>query len=246
MIRVYSTLQKFIHGITILIISLINFQNNIQVKITPTTKIRLNMNAQIRKYKGPNYSTSDLFKKTLTTNPINFPAYFPAEEGDTHVKFGNAILSGNNLRTNPYADMVTSFEETNMNTLNTTVRIDQDLSFITKGLSVNGLVNFKNYYTSSYNRSIQPYYYKLANNSYDSENPSMELSRLGTSGTDYISQSGISKNGDNTLLLQFQLDYKRRFGSHNVTGMLQYMQRDYRSDVLPHRNKAFPGVLLML
>lgn len=40
-----------------------NFQNNIQVKITPTTKIRLNMNAQIRKYKGPNYSTSDLFKK---------------------------------------------------------------------------------------------------------------------------------------------------------------------------------------
>lgn len=218
-----------------------NFQNNIQVKITPTTKIRLNMNAQIRKYKGPNYSTSDLFKKTLTTNPINFPAYFPAEEGDTHVKFGNAILSGNNLRTNPYADMVTSFEETNMNTLNTTVRIDQDLSFITKGLSVNGLVNFKNYYTSSYNRSIQPYYYKLANNSYDSENPSMELSRLGTSGTDYISQSGISKNGDNTLLLQFQLDYKRRFGSHNVTGMLQYMQRDYRSDVLPHRNQGFSG-----
>lgn len=67
--------------------------------------------------------------------------------------------------------MVTSFEETNMNTLNTTVRIDQDLSFITKGLSVNGLVNFKNYYTSSYNRSIQPYYYKLANNSYDSEIP---------------------------------------------------------------------------
>ena len=100
-------------------------------------------------------------------------------------------------------------------------------------------------YTSSYNRSIQPYYYKLANNSYDSENPSMELSRLGTSGTDYISQSGISKNGDNTLLLQFQLDYKRRFGSHNVTGMLQYMQRDYRSDVLPHRNQGFSGAFYL-
>ena len=28
------------------------------------------MNAQIRKYKGPNYSTSDLFKKTLTTNQL--------------------------------------------------------------------------------------------------------------------------------------------------------------------------------
>ncbi|MBD3588505.1 TonB-dependent receptor [Bacteroides sp. GM023] len=218
-----------------------NFQNNIQVKLTPTTKVRLNMNAQIRKYKGPNYSTSDLFKKTLTVNPINFPAYYPAEEGDKHVKFGNATLSGNTLYTNPYADMVTSFKEQNMNTLNTSVRIDQDLSFVTKGLSVNGLVNFKSYSTSSYNRSIQPYYYELVNGTYDPSNPSMEVKPLGTSGTEYISQSGISKNGDNTLLLQFQLDYKRRFGNHNVTGMLQYMQREYRSDVLPHRNQGFSG-----
>ncbi|MDE6988791.1 MAG: SusC/RagA family TonB-linked outer membrane protein, partial [Bacteroides acidifaciens] len=38
-----------------------NFQNNISYKVTPTTKIDLHMNAQIRNQKGPNYSTSTLF-----------------------------------------------------------------------------------------------------------------------------------------------------------------------------------------
>lgn len=219
-----------------------NFQNNIQVKLTPTTKVRLNMNAQVRKNKGPNYTTSDLFWKTLGSNPVNFAAFYPEQEGDEHVRFGNSILSGNTLRTNPYADMVTSFKETNLNTLNTTVRLDQDLKVITPGLTTNALVNFKNYSVNSYSRSIEPYYYKIMEGSYDPNNPTtFELERLGTSGTEYINQSSPSKNGDNTLLLQFQLDYKRTFARHNVSGMFQYMQREYRTDVLPSRNQGLSG-----
>ena len=66
-----------------------NFQNNISYKITSTTKIDLHMNAQIRNKKGPNYSTSDLFAQMLYCNPINFPVTFPAQPGDTHIRFGN-------------------------------------------------------------------------------------------------------------------------------------------------------------
>lgn len=57
-----------------------NFQNNLQVKVTPTTKIRLNMNAQIQNRKGPNYKTQDLFIMTHTANPIFFPATLPAQK----------------------------------------------------------------------------------------------------------------------------------------------------------------------
>lgn len=219
-----------------------NFQNNIQVKLTPTTKVRLNMNAQIRKNRGPNYSSSSLFAQTLYANPVNFPAYYPAQEGDTHVRFGNRYRAGNDIYNNPYANMVSSFAESNVNTLNTTLRIDQDLSFITKGLKINALINFKNYSYSGYTRSIQPYYYRAIESSYDPNNPNVyEFERIGTSGTDYISQSNISKTGDNTLALQFQLDWKRRFGLHDVSAMLQYMQREYRSDVLPNRNQGVSG-----
>lgn len=219
-----------------------NFQSNTMVKVTPTTKLSLNMNAQVRNNKGPNYSTSDLFEMTLLANPIDFPAYFPAEEGDKHVKFGNAIRSGNDLRRNPYARMVSSFKQSDTNTLNTSLKIDQDLGIITKGLSVNGLVNFKNYSTAWYDRSIQPYYYRIKDNSYDPTTPtSFDYERLGTSGTEYISQSGISKAGDRTIMMQFQLNYQRQFGFHNVGGMLMYMQRDYKTNVLPSRNQGFSG-----
>ena len=86
-----------------------NFQNNISYKITSTTKIDLHMNAQIRNKKGPNYSTSDLFAQMLYCNPINFPVTFPAQPGDTHIRFGNAIWTGSSVRTNPYAYMLPQF-----------------------------------------------------------------------------------------------------------------------------------------
>lgn len=217
-----------------------NFQNNVQVKITPTTKIRLNMNAQIRNKKGPNFSTKDLFYMTYSANPIFFPATLPAQEGDTHVRFGNAILSNATLRTNPYAYMTSSFKQSDENMLHTTMKIDQALDFVTKGLSVNALIHFKNYAYQSFTRSIEPYYYRITN--WDSVNQDKyEMERLGTSGTEYIATSAIGKDTDRTITMQFQLDYKRQFGMHNVGGMLMYMQRDAKSDVLPTRNQGFSG-----
>ena len=217
-----------------------NFQNNVQVKITPTTKIRLNMNAQIRNKKGPNFSTKDLFYMTYSANPIFFPATLPAQEGDTHVRFGNAILSNATLCTNPYAYMTSSFKQSDENMLHTTMKIDQALDFVTKGLSVNALIHFKNYAYQSFTRSIEPYYYRITN--WDSVNQDKyEMERLGTSGTEYIATSAIGKDTDRTITMQFQLDYKRQFGMHNVGGMLMYMQRDAKSDVLPTRNQGFSG-----
>ena len=52
--------------------------------------------------------------------------------------------------------MMTTFAETNENTLNTVIKIDQDLDFISKGLKVNAFVNFKTRSSSSFNRSIAP------------------------------------------------------------------------------------------
>ena len=219
-----------------------NFQNNISYKITSTTKIDLHMNAQIRNKKGPNYSTSDLFAQMLYCNPINFPVTFPAQPGDTHIRFGNAIWTGSSVRTNPYAYMLSSFKEYNENTLNTSLKINQELDFVTKGLSVQAMVNWKNWASSSYNRTIEPYYYGIKGGSYNPSNPTdYEIERLGTSGTDYLKTSDISKASDQTFYLDARVNYDRQFNLHHVTGMLMYMQREYRSSVLPERNQGFSG-----
>ena len=219
-----------------------NFQNNISYKITSTTKIDLHMNAQIRNKKGPNYSTSDLFAQMLYCNPINFPVTFPAQPGDTHIRFGNAIWTGSSVRTNPYAYMLSSFKEYNENTLNTSLKINQKLDFVTKGLSVQAMVNWKNWASSSYNRTIEPYYYGIKGGSYNPSNPTdYEIERLGTSGTEYLKTSDISKASDQTFYLDARVNYDRQFNLHHVTGMLMYMQREYRSSVLPERNQGFSG-----
>ena len=219
-----------------------NFQNNISYKITSTTKSDLHMNAQIRNKKGPNYSTSDLFAQMLYCNPINFPVTFPAQPGDTHIRFGNAIWTGSSVRTNPYAYMLSSFKEYNENTLNTSLKINQKLDFVTKGLSVQAMVNWKNWASSSYNRTIEPYYYGIKGGSYNPSNPTdYEIERLGTSGTDYLKTSDISKASDQTFYLDARVNYDRQFNLHHVTGMLMYMQREYRSSVLPERNQGFSG-----
>lgn len=216
-----------------------NFQNNLQVKVTPTTKIRLNMNAQIQNRKGPNYKTQDLFIMTHTANPIFFPATLPAQKGDKHMRFGNAILSNATLRTNPYAHMASSFKQVDENMMHTTIRIDQTLDFVTKGLSANALIHFKNTSSQAFTRSIEPYYYRITKWTPGTDQYDME--RLGTSGTEYIYTSDISRYTERTITMQFQLDYKRQFGMHNVGGMLMYMQRDFKRDVLPNRNQGFSG-----
>lgn len=65
--------------------------------------------------------------------------------------------------------------------------------------------------------------------------------RLLQTGTDYISQSDITKEADQTFYLDARLDWKRSFGKHNMTAMFMYMMREYRNGVLPNRNQGYSG-----
>nr|WP_297658661.1 TonB-dependent receptor [uncultured Prevotella sp.] len=221
-----------------------NFQNNISYKITNTTTAELRMMAQIGNEKGPNYSVSDLYKQVMRANPVDFPAYFPSEEGDGKtLRFGNQEISTGTYGVNPYAYMLSSYKETNYNTLNTSLNIHQDLGFISKGLKAHVLVNFKNWSSASYNRYLdKQYLYRVKEGSYNKETGTYETELL-QKGSDYITQSGNSKSSDQTFYFDARLDWKRSFSQHNLSAMLMYMMREYRSDVLPNRNQGISGRL---
>lgn len=221
----------------------LNFQNNISYKLLSTTKVDLRMNTQIRNYKGGHYEPHDLFAKMQTANPINFPITFPAEEGDKHIRFGSSVITGSVYRENIYASMLNSFQERNSSTVNISLKVTQDLDFLTKGLKATVLANFKNYSTSVYHRTIEPYLYAIKDGTYNPETKTYQLERLGTSGTDYISQSAIAYASDYTQVLNATLDYNRTFGLHTVGAMALYQQREARAGILPHRNQGFSGRL---
>ena len=219
-----------------------NFQNNITYKLTPSTKIELRMNAQIRKHLGGNYNNSGLFGKLLDSNPVNFPVMFPAQPGDTHIRYGSSVITGTSYRENVFATMNTSFREERQNTLNTSLKVNQDFDFITKGLTGSVLVNFKNWSQNYYTRTINPYTYMVKSGSYDPATGTYDLERL-NQGTEYIAQSAIAKGGDETFYLKGNLNYSRKVGDHSFDAMALYTQREYKSDVLPHRNQGYSGRL---
>ena len=217
------------------------FQNNIDYKVTPTTTLGLRMNAQITNVKSPNNSASDIFRQIYYNNPVAFPAYFPQGES-SHILFGTDYRQGTDLANNPYAYMLNTFKSDNQNMMHVTLNLDQKLDFITEGLSLTALVNFKNWSENYYTRSIAPYYYRVANGSWGGVDDAAyyELEQL-KEGEEYINESGITKNGDQTFYFDSRLNYNRTFGSHNVTGMLMYMMREFRNSVLPERNQSFSG-----
>ncbi len=211
--------------------------------MTNTTTIDLRMMAQIGNRQGPNYSVADMYQSVMKANPVAFPAYFPSQEGDDgFIRFGNAETKPGAIGNNPYAYMLSSFKETNYNTLNTSLCLNQDLGFVTKGLSFKALVNFKNWSETSYNRSIKPYYYKVQDGTYAEEDNTYQLQLLQT-GEEYLTQSEIGRNSDQTFYFDARLDWKRSFGDHNLSAMLMYMMREYRNDVLPNRNQGYSGRL---
>ncbi len=223
------------------------FQNNISYKLTPSTTISMNMNAQIRQKTGPNASSSNIFDYTLTTTPISFPITWPAQEGDDHIRYGSRKYSEHVLQ-NPYAVLNTSYSQTNETTLNTVVKINQGLDFITKGLRFEAWVNLKAWSSMNFDRSITPYYYELAGKAtqYTTNgelNPYTEGTIYRTnvlqSGNSYLNESNLNRSTDQTFELQARFDWNRKFGLHDVSAMVSYRQWEYRAAVLPNRNQGF-------
>ncbi len=229
------------------------FQNNIAYKLTPTTTIEMNMNAQIRQGSGPNLnadnliaSTSNVFNYILTTNPVVFPVSYPSFDGDEFIRYG-AIRRAEVIQANPYAILNSGYAQQNQNTINTVIKIKQDLDFITKGLKFDAWVNFKNWSSSGFNRRVSPYYYSLARDadSYamldENGNPNISADMLQVlqEGTVYMEENGPQRASDQTFEFQANFTWARKFGLHDVSAMVLYRQREYRSAILPERNQGF-------
>lgn len=217
------------------------FQNNLCYKPTSSTTIDMHLNAQFGNRKGPGMSMTDIFNSVYNANPVSFPAVFPAEDGDDHLRFGNSYQTADRLNINPYAQMMSSYGETTYSTISASLRATQQLDFITQGLSATVLVNLKSYASSDYINTIEPYYYQVMENTWEATDPDFFLTRMLRKGTDYIAQGGINRFNDRTFYLDARINYARRFGDHDISAMLMYMQREYRSDVLPNRNQGFSG-----
>src|SRR5690606_23577462 len=113
-------------------------RSNVNVRLTPSTEGIVRTSGNFTDYTGPVGGGSEVFKSATTANPVLFPAVFPASDISyaNYPLFGNAPRGqSNQVYANPYASMVSGFQQYNRTQLNVQLEIKQDLDFLTEGLN---------------------------------------------------------------------------------------------------------------
>lgn len=230
----------------------IDFRNytiraNVDINVTPTTKLGVRMTGNFDDYTGPINSGDEMYSMVVHSNPVLFPAYY---EPDADHQFTKHILFGNydtGQYTNPYAQMVRGYKDRNRSQMLSVIDASQDLSFITPGLSLSAMFNISRLAEFSIYRSYNPFYYTMSQ--YDSFTGDYVLKELNPDGgTEYLGYSESGKTVQSTLYTESRLNYNREFGKHGVSGLLVFTTRELLNAnagslqlSLPSRNAGLAG-----
>ena len=224
------------------------FQANVSADATKTTRVSLKMNTQLHYRHAPIQSVSDLFAYAMTGMPCEFPATLPGEESDTFVRFGTNNAWNSGFFTNPYAQLCRGYGDQFRGHFTSALTVNQNLDFITKGLSATGMATFYNRVYSAVYRSFTPFMYQLTDYNIDEAGNYSYTSNSTNTGTTYLGTTR-GKDGYRELAFQAKIDYARTFGKHDVGATIVYMQKERNMNIsdeqeyaaLPYRQQGLAG-----
>ena len=224
------------------------FQANVSADATKTTRVSLKMNTQLHYRHAPIQSVSDLFAYAMTGMPCEFPATLPGEDSDTFVRFGTNNAWNSGFFTNPYAQLCRGYGDQFRGHFTSALTVNQNLDFITKGLSATGMATFYNRVYSAVYRSFTPFMYQLTDYNIDEAGNYSYTSNSTNTGTTYLGTTR-GKDGYRELAFQAKIDYARTFGKHDVGATIVYMQKERNMNIsdeqeyaaLPYRQQGLAG-----
>jgi TonB-linked SusC/RagA family outer membrane protein len=222
----------------------INVRSNLDFDITKTTKFQMNIAGSMGTSKSPwnnagqsEWQIAQQWAGAYNIAPDVFlPQYSDGSWGYYPAK-DNVSNSVSNLATSGSMKTTTT-------SIYTDFTLNQDLSFVTPGLSVNGKISWDNAFREN-NRGIQDLYhdpqFKWVNpetgvayyrTDYDNNNKFDYMQ-----GVLWVTQKGEINNWATrrNLYYQAQVNYARKFGQHNVTamGLFSRQERATGSEI-PH------------
>ena len=200
-----------------------DFVNNLSIKATNTTKISLGLNVSLRDWKGPSAGVDGIFSMSREASPVDFPIVYPARNDKEIYTLWGGMSGGiyNNGYRNPVAEYVVGYKKQFASTVNANIRLDQDLKMVTKGLKLHVLASFKNWSKTETTRKAG--YNQFEIDQYNEATGEYTLSRVGNEQKTALNTEGAA-TGDRRIFIRAYLDYKRKFGVHDVNAMLLYNQ----------------------
>ena len=213
-----------------------NFTSNLTVDITNTTKVNLGIQGYLSEGNYPNEGVQGIFSAALEAPPVEYPILYPG--GFVPGKSANGGLR------NPYADVARrGYQNINKNQLYSNLRINQELSFLTEGLSWTAMFAFDTYNEQNTRRGKRESTYFVDQNFPYTDNGELLLNETYT-GQNYLGYSN-SNGGNRRFYLETSFNYDRSFGKHNTSGLLLFNRTDYVNafagnftDAIPFRNEG--------
>ena len=213
-----------------------NFTSNLTVDITNTTKVNLGIQGYLSEGNYPNEGVGGIFSSALEVSPVEYPVLYPG--GFVPGKSANGGLR------NPYADAARrGYQNINKNQLYSNLRINQELSFLTDGLSWTAMFAFDTYNEQNTRRGKRESTYFVDQNFPYTDDGELLLNETYT-GQNYLGYDN-SNGGNRRFYLETSFNYDHSFGKHNTSGLLLFNRTDYVdafagnfTDAIPFRNEG--------
>jgi TonB-linked SusC/RagA family outer membrane protein len=232
-----------------------SIRSTVNINLTNTTEAIVRVYGQFDDYTGPIGGGAKSFNNAIWSNPVMFPAVYPAsyQPYAKHPLFGNALTQNNTLYLNPYAEMVKGYQEYNSSTIQAQFELKQDLKSFLPGLSARLMSYVIRYGYFDISRNYNPFYYSA------NETPEggVDLTLLnsgtaptfGTTGTEYLGYSEGTKNLNSTFYTEVSANYNHTFKEKHAVGMMLITtMRNYLAGnagslqlSLPARNQGISG-----
>ncbi|MDF2190146.1 TonB-dependent receptor [Paraflavitalea sp. CAU 1676] len=212
-----------------------DFRTNVDVNITRTTLLQMNLAAMLVNSRYPGISASKLWYLTYATTPVAFPVQYPD---------GKWAGPGNNGGSNPFNEVQNNGYSTEFRpSVQSVFTVTQKLDSWVKGLDVSGRFSFDSYGVFNNRRSgVNDLFLATGR---DSEGK-LHYTQTRT-GQQFLGYSQ-SSSGERVMYLEATLNYNRNFGAHQFGGLLLYNMRNRlvstAGDVIgsiPYRNQALAG-----
>ena len=215
-----------------------DFRSNIDVNITKSTLLQMNLAAMMVDSRYPGVSASRIWYEAYAASPVAFPIRYP--DGRWAGPPANAGVNPMDLLQN------SGYSDTFRPALQSVFTLNQKLDFITKGLSAYVRFSFDSYseFNNKRTGSVDLWY----TNQRDA-NGELVFNKPIREGSNELWYDH-SDTGERVMYTEANIAYDRTFGAHSVSGMLLYNMRNRMVatagsaiGAIPYRNQAIAGRL---
>ena len=214
-----------------------NLRSNIDLKVSKTTQLSIDLAGQYTMRRTANRSPDDVFVFMLHTPPHLFPMVYSDGSVSTYEKETDA----NNR--NPYYMLYQQGYRREYTTkIQSKVNLNQDLKFITKGLSARAAVSFDLESGASKLRNYGPSKYHATGR--DPETGELILNQIVAGSPDVKEVEFTGSSYNRKIYIEAALQYNNVFaGKHAVGAMVLYNQKETQKHdvVLQYRKQGIVG-----